>query len=70
MKEKKIFVIGPNKCGTISLYIFFKKNNLKPIHWDNGNLALKIISNISANLKPLNVFYYSWSLYLTSFIKR
>tara|TARA_B100000575_G_scaffold224657_1_gene185140 strand:+ start:6643 stop:7197 length:555 start_codon:yes stop_codon:yes gene_type:complete len=54
MEQKKIFVIGPNKCGTISLYFFFKKNNLRPIHWDKGNLALKILSNISANLKPLN----------------
>ena len=54
MKQKKIFVIGPNKCGSISLYYFFEKNNLKPIHWDKGNLALKIISNISANIKPLH----------------
>jgi hypothetical protein len=51
---KKIFVIGPNKSGSLSLYYFFKKNNLKPVHWERGNLALKILSNISANLKPLN----------------
>lgn len=38
---KKIFVIGPNKSGSLSLYYFFKKNNLKPVHWERGNLALK-----------------------------
>ncbi len=54
MNEKKIFVVGPNKCGSISLYYFFEKNGLKPIHWDSGNLALKIISNLSANLNPLD----------------
>ena len=53
-KPKKIFVVGPNKCGTISLHNFFLQNNLKSVHWKKGNIALKILSNISANLDPLS----------------
>lgn len=52
-KSKKIFVVGPNKCGTISLHNYFLQNNLKSVHWKNGTIALKILSNISANLNPL-----------------
>ena len=52
--KKKIFVVGPNKCGSISLHTFFKKNGYKSVHWKNGALALKILSNISSNLNPLN----------------
>ena len=51
---KKIFVIGPNKCGTISLHNFFLQNNFKSVHWKSGTVALKILSNISANLNPLS----------------
>ena len=53
-KRKKIFVIGPNKCGTSSLHNFFLENKLKSAHWNRGNLVLKILSNISANLDPLS----------------
>ena len=52
--KKKIFVVGPNKCGSISLHTFFKKNGYQSVHWKNGTLALKILSNISSNLNPLN----------------
>lgn len=39
----KIFQIGFNKCGAVSLHKFFLDNGLKSIHWDNGNLAKKSI---------------------------
>jgi len=51
--HKKIFVIGPNKCGSISLNNFFLQNNLNSVHWKQGSIAIKILSNISANLDPL-----------------
>lgn len=41
----KIFQIGFNKCGTTSLHNFFKRNGIKSIHWDNGDLAKKIYEN-------------------------
>ncbi len=53
-KQKIIFVVGPNKCGTISLHNFFKQNELNSVHWKHGTIALKILSNISSNLDPLD----------------
>jgi hypothetical protein len=47
----KIFQIVFNRCGTSSLYHFFKNNGLVSIHWNKGNLAkkcylmIKIIKN-------------------------
>jgi len=44
-KVNKIFQIGFNKCGTVSIYNFFESNGLKPIHWDMGMLATTIKRN-------------------------
>lgn len=57
----KIFQIGFNRCGTTSLYNFFKNNcinNLKCIHWDNGNLAKSIYNNINNNQECLHQTKY------------
>jgi hypothetical protein len=77
-KNRKIFVLGPNKCGTLSLHKFFLRNNLKSVHWDQGELALKIASNISANRKPLegyekydcfsDLFFLNDQLYISSLL--
>jgi hypothetical protein len=45
----KIFQIGFNRCGTLSLHYFFEKNGLKSIHYDYGHIACEIIKNISVN---------------------
>ena len=37
----KIFQIGFNRCGTGSLYNFFKENGFISIHWDSGEIAKK-----------------------------
>jgi hypothetical protein len=53
---KKIFQIGFNRCGTTSIYDFFKKscvNNLKCVHWDNGNIAKTIFKNNNNGRPPL-----------------
>jgi hypothetical protein len=49
----KIFQIGFNKCGTVSLHKFFLDNGLKSIHWDNGNLAKRINQNYLKGLPLL-----------------
>jgi hypothetical protein len=44
----KIFQIGFNKCGTLSLWSVFNDYaipSIKSIHWDNGNLAKSIYDN-------------------------
>jgi hypothetical protein len=51
---KKIFVIGPNKCATGSIHQFFKSNGLSSIHWDEGKLAKRMVSNISCGLSPID----------------
>ena len=52
---QKIFQIGFNKCGTVSLWVLFKhycKPLIPCIHWDDGKLALSIEANLNHH-KPL-----------------
>lgn len=49
---KKIFQIGFNKVGTVSLHEFFLKNGISSVHWDRGNLSKTIHSNKLSG-KPL-----------------
>ena len=51
-KKIRIFQIGFNKCGTRSLYHFFKNNGVKSVHYDAGNIAKSIFKNYK-NKKPL-----------------
>lgn len=51
---KRIFAVGPNKCGTNSINQFLEANGIPAIHWDNGKLARRIVSNASAGLDPLD----------------
>jgi hypothetical protein len=53
MSVNKIFQIGFNKCGTVSIHKFFIKNGLKSVHWDKGNLANTIKENHENNLPIL-----------------
>ena len=52
--HNKIFQIGFNKCGTTSLHKMFIDSGLKSVHWDGGNIAKKIDSNIKQNKPPLD----------------
>lgn len=57
----KIFQIGFNRCGTTSLYKFFQNsctNNLKCIHWDDGNIAKTIFKNNINGDPPLHESKY------------
>lgn len=49
----KIFQIGFNKCGTVSLHQYFLQNGLESIHWDKGRLAKTIKSNFDRGLPLL-----------------
>lgn len=52
----KIFQIGFNKCGTVSLWILFKhfcKPLIPCLHWEDGKLALQIEKNLHKNLPLL-----------------
>lgn len=46
----RIYQIGFNKCGTLSLHHFFQINGLTSVHWDEGRLARSIYQNWQDNL--------------------
>lgn len=42
----KVFQIGFNRCGTTSIYNFFKTNtNLKCLHYEGGRIAFQMLQN-------------------------
>lgn len=43
--QPRIFQIGFNKCGTLTLADFFWSNNIKSVHYDNGIIAVRIHDN-------------------------
>lgn len=49
----RIFQIGFNKCGTRSLNMFFKRNGLRGVHYDNGRLAATIFRNVANGRPPV-----------------
>jgi hypothetical protein len=49
---KKIFQIGFNRCGTVSMHEYFLSNGIKSAHWMKGTLAKQIFQNKS-NGRPL-----------------
>jgi len=51
-KNRKIFLVGFNKCGTTSFHEFFLKNDISSVHWDCGNIAKFFIENKKLNEKP------------------
>ncbi|MFA0813010.1 sulfotransferase [Microbulbifer epialgicus] len=58
----KVFQIGFNKCGTTSLNHFFSRNGYKAIHWDYGNLALKLEENSQLG-RPLLSAYEEYNFF-------
>jgi len=49
---KRIFQIGFNKAGTVSIHYFFTENGISSVHWDRGNIS-KTIHNNYLTGKPL-----------------
>ncbi len=44
----KIFIIGFNRCGTVSLHEFFERAGRRSVHCDEGRLAVKMQYNALA----------------------
>ena len=56
--QRKIFVIGFNKCGTRSLANVFDRSGIGCVHWDNNNLVNYIIKDIrETGLINLDSYY-------------
>lgn len=43
---RKFFQIGFNKCGTTSFALFFARNGIPCVHWDEGRLAQRMQRNL------------------------
>ena len=48
------FQIGFRKCGTTSLWRFFEENGIPAVHFDKGDLARRMRSNIDAGRRVLD----------------
>lgn len=59
----KIFQIGFNKCGTKSIWNFFKENGYSSVHHDSGKLALSMKYNDKNNQKLLNQYYEKFKVF-------
>jgi hypothetical protein len=49
----RIFQIGFNRCGTSSLHVFFRKNGIPAVHWDQGRIALAFRNRMAAAEDPV-----------------
>ena len=53
MNRRVYFQIGFNKCGTKSLYRFFRDNGFAAVHHDGGRLAIAMDANLRAGRRLL-----------------
>lgn len=51
-----VFIIGYNKTATTSLHEFFARNGYPAVHWDQGRLALTMLSNCANNKRVLEPY--------------
>ena len=58
----KIFIIGFNRCGTVSLHKFFAAAGLKSIHCDEGRLAVTMARNALAGERII-AGYEDWDVF-------
>ncbi|MEM7407147.1 MAG: hypothetical protein AAF458_17745 [Pseudomonadota bacterium] len=52
----RIYQIGFNKAATLSLHVFFLRNGIRSVHWDQGRLSESIHAN-AAHGRPLFAEY-------------
>lgn len=52
MPGPKIIQIGFNKCGTRSMFRFFRQNRIKSIHWSKGIVGRDMAINLTTGRKP------------------
>ncbi|MEM6762405.1 MAG: sulfotransferase [Pseudomonadota bacterium] len=62
MSQVKVIQIGFNKCGTRSMFQFFRRNKLKSMHWNDGVVGGAMRRNLVTGRRPFEgheefVFY-------------
>jgi hypothetical protein len=58
----KIFQIGFNRCGTVSLHYFFEMSGIPAVHWDEGALARSMYAQYKQD-KPLLARYPDFTFF-------
>ena len=61
--QRRIFVIGFNKCGTTSFHDYFRANDIRSVHWRGNTLALALHDNLAAGRPPL-LGMEDWTAYM------
>ncbi len=56
-RKFRIFAIGFNKCGTRSLYQFFKRNGVPSIHYDGGQIAGSMFRHLNNKRSLVDIRY-------------
>lgn len=52
-RRTRVFQIGFNKCGTSSLHNFFLGNGIPSVHWQSGELAVRIHARMRQGEDPV-----------------
>lgn len=62
----RIFIIGFNRCGTTSFHHLFEEAGLRPLHYDEGRLAVRMERNARAG-KPVMDGYDEYDVFSDMF---
>jgi hypothetical protein len=58
-----VFIIGFNKTATTSLHRLFEDSRFPSLHWDEGNLALRMLSNCLHDKPVLEGYDHKFKVY-------
>ena len=54
----KIFQIGFNRCGTLTMHGYLRANGVRSVHYDNGKLAQRMFRNLRQGKDILSGYDY------------
>ena len=69
MSGRAYFQIGFNRCGTVSLYRFFRANGFAAVHHDGGRLAIAMDANLRAGRHVLSGYERCEAFFDMSFLR-
>ena len=61
--RQKYFQIGFRKCGTTTLWDFFRRNGIPAVHWDGGDLARRMRDNLEAGRRILDGYDHRYDAF-------
>ena len=70
MSGRTYFQIGFNRCGTVSLCRFFRRNGFAAVHHDGGRLAIAMDANLRAGRHVLSGYERFEAFFDMSFLRQ